>query len=78
MNPDEIEKLIEANLPDCKAMVASDDNHHYEATVVCAGFAGKRALARHQMIYATLGDKMGGEIHALAIKALTPDEYSDQ
>ena len=38
------------------------------------GFAGKLPLARHRMVYATLGDRMGGEIHALSLKTLTPDE----
>ena len=37
-------------------------------------FAGKRPLQRHQLVYSALGDKMGGDIHALSIKALTPEE----
>ena len=44
------------------------------ATVVCEAFAGKLPLARHRLVYATLGDRMGGEIHALALKTLTPAE----
>ena len=54
--------------------IAGDDGVHFEARVICASFAGKLPLARHRMVYATLGDKMGGEIHALALKTLTPDE----
>jgi stress-induced morphogen len=43
---------------------------------VSAEFAGKRPLQRHQMVYRTLGNAMGGVIHALSIQALTPDEYA--
>ena len=74
MTPDEIQTLIESNLADSSARVSSDDNTHFEAIVICAGFDGKRPLQRHQMIYAALGEKMGGDIHALSIKALTPAE----
>ena len=74
MTPEEIQHMLETNLPDCKAMVSSDDNTHFEATVICHAFAGKRSLQRHQMIYAALGDKIGGDIHALSIQALTPEE----
>jgi len=74
MTPDQIKTLIEDHLADCNADVCSDDNTHFEATVICEGFAGKRPLQRHQMVYAALGEKMGGEIHALSIKALTPEE----
>jgi acid stress-induced BolA-like protein IbaG/YrbA len=74
MTPEQIQEMIETNLPDCRAEVLSDDNTHFEAVVICSGFAGKRPLQRHQMVYAALGDKIGGDIHALSIKALTPDE----
>jgi len=76
MRPSEIEDLIKAGLSGCEAQVSSDDDTHFEAVVVCAAFAGKRPLARHQMVYKTLGDLMGGEIHALSIQALTPEEHS--
>lgn len=74
MNPEQIRTLLEANLAECKAQVSSDDNTHFEATVICEAFAGKRPLQRHQMVYSALGDKIGGDIHALSIKALTPEE----
>jgi acid stress-induced BolA-like protein IbaG/YrbA len=76
MTPSEIEALITAGLPGCDARVMSDDNTHFEAVVVSAEFAGKRPLQRHQLVYKTLGDLMGGEIHALSIQALTPDEQA--
>lgn len=74
MNPADIKALIEAHLPGSTATVQSDDNVHYEAVVVAAAFTGKRPLQRHQMVYAALGERMGGAIHALSISALTPEE----
>jgi len=74
MTPEEVQTMLEANLAGCTATVASADNTHYEAIVISAGFAGKRPLQRHQMVYSALGDKIGGDIHALSIKALTPEE----
>lgn len=78
MTPAEIQELIEAHLPECTAQVASDDLTHYEATVVSSAFTGKRALQRHQLVYAALGEKMGREIHALSIAAYTPDEWRER
>ena len=74
MDAETIRKLIESGLPGARAQVRGDDGVHFEATVVCAAFAGKLPLARHRMVYATLGDLMGGAIHALALKTVTPGE----
>lgn len=74
MNPDVIRQLIEEGLPDASVQVQGDDGVHFEATVVSESFQGKLPLARHRMVYATLGQRMGGEIHALALKTLTPEE----
>ncbi len=76
MTSNEIQQLITVGLPECEVSVSSDDNTHFDAVVICTEFAGKRPLQRHQMVYRTLGDLMGGEIHALSIQALTPDEQS--
>jgi acid stress-induced BolA-like protein IbaG/YrbA len=76
MTPSEIEQLIQTGLPGASVTVNSDDNTHFEAIIVSTEFAGKRALQRHQMIYRTLGDAMGGAIHALSIEALTPEEHA--
>lgn len=78
MNPDEIEQLIKAGFDDVMVKVASNDNTHFEALVVSPVFAGKRPLARHQLVYKTLGRLVGNEIHALSIRALTPDELQEQ
>ncbi|TVQ47093.1 MAG: BolA/IbaG family iron-sulfur metabolism protein [Gammaproteobacteria bacterium] len=74
MTPQQIQQLIEQGLPEARVQVFSDDNTHFEAVVVSSMFAGKRSLQRHQMVYRTLGEAMGREIHALSLKALTPDE----
>lgn len=74
MNPGTIKQMIEAGLPGAQVDVAGDDGVHFEARVVSEAFAGKLPLARHRMVYATLGDAMGGAIHALALKTLTPEE----
>ena len=74
MNADIIKHLIEQGLPGARADVQGDDGVHFEATVVSEAFAGKLPLARHRLVYATLGERMGGEIHALALKTLTPAE----
>ena len=74
MQPESIEQMIRDGLGDADVRVMSDDNTHFEAIVVSSEFEGKRPLARHQMVYKTLGDLVGGEIHALSIKAMTPSE----
>ena len=74
MNAESIRQLIEAGLPGARAEVQGADGVHFEATVVSDAFAGKLPLARHRLVYATLGERMGGEIHALALRTLTPDE----
>jgi acid stress-induced BolA-like protein IbaG/YrbA len=74
MNPEEVARLIRAGLPGAQVDVRSDDQTHFAARVVAREFAGKRSLARHQLVYRALGELMGREIHALSIEALTPDE----
>jgi len=78
MNPQQIAAQIQAGLAGAKAMVSSDDNVHFEAVVVAPAFAGKRAVQRHQMVYAALGAAVGNEIHALALQVFTPEEYAGQ
>jgi acid stress-induced BolA-like protein IbaG/YrbA len=78
MTPSEVAELIRAGLPDAEVAVASEDDTHFEAVIVTAAFAGKRSLARHQLVYAALGQRVGREIHALSIKAYTPEEWSTQ
>ena len=74
MDSKQIQQLIEAGLPGARADVQGEDGTHFDAVVVAEAFRGKAPLARHRMVYATLGERMGGEIHALALRTLTPDE----
>jgi acid stress-induced BolA-like protein IbaG/YrbA len=74
MNPEQVAQLIRTGLPGADVRVESDDNTHFAARVISSEFAGKRSLARHQLVYKALGSRMGNEIHALSIEALTPEE----
>ena len=76
MDTNTIQDLIQKGLPDAKVDVNGPDGVHFEALVISPSFAGKLPLARHRMVYATLGDLMGGAIHALALRTLTPEEAS--
>ena len=78
VTPSEIESLIREALDVSEIVVQSDDNVHFEAQIVSSAFEGKRAVARHQMVYAALGDRMRADIHALSIRALTPAELAAQ
>jgi stress-induced morphogen len=75
MTPTEISALIRAAIPGV-AEVRSDDNTHFAARVVSPAFTGLRSLARHQLVYSALGERVGNEIHALSIEAYTPEEWS--
>lgn len=78
MDPREIAALIEQNLAGARAEVHTDGQGHYEALVICAAFAEKRSLQRHQLVYATLGTRVGREIHALALQTFTPEEWAER
>jgi len=74
MHPAQVAELIRAALPGAQVVVESPDQTHYSARIVSAAFAGQRPLARHQLVYRALGERVGREIHALSIEALTPEE----
>ncbi|MEN8107218.1 MAG: BolA/IbaG family iron-sulfur metabolism protein [Pseudomonadota bacterium] len=73
MQASELEALIKAGIPDAEVTV-NGDGDHFEAIVVSQQFEGCSMVEQHRLVYQTLGDRMGGEIHALALKTLTPDE----
>lgn len=77
MQAEEIKRMIEAGLAGSAAEVGGDGTH-FEAVVVCDAFKGQAPLARHRMVYGTLGEKMGGVIHALSIRAFTVEEWERQ
>ena len=76
MTAHEIQTLIAAGLP-CDHLDVQGDGRHWYTTIVSAAFEGQRAIARHQRVYATLGDKLqSDQIHALSIKTFTPTEWA--
>ncbi len=68
--------MIEAGLPGAQVDVEDQTGtgDHFGAVVVFEGFSGKMLVARHQMVYGTLGTLVGGPIHALQLKTWTPEE----
>ena len=75
MTSDELQSIIAAGLS-CEHLEVSGDGRHWAAVVVSAAFEGKRLIARHQLVYKALGDRMKAEIHALSMRTLTPAEYT--
>jgi stress-induced morphogen len=75
MTADEISALIREGLPDAQVTVEdlAGDGNHYRAHVVAPAFRGKSRVQQHQMVYRTLGARMGGELHALALTTAAPD-----
>ena len=66
----EIERLIKESLPDSLVDIQdlAGDGNHYSATITSSAFNGKSKIEQHRIVYAALKDKMGNELHALAIK----------
>ncbi len=75
MQPAEIEALIKAALPDAQVTIEdlAGDGDHYAASVVSEAFRGKSRVQQHQLVYAALRGRMGGELHALALQTSAPD-----
>ncbi len=70
----EIKQLIEQGII-CQSVDITGDGNHFEAIVVSEAFEGKRPVARQQLVYATVQDKISsGELHALSLKTITPTE----
>lgn len=76
MNAVEIERLIREALPDARVEIRdlAGDGDHYAANVVSSSFRGKSRIQQHQMIYAALKGRMGGELHALALQTSAPED----
>jgi stress-induced morphogen len=75
MTVSEIEVLIKAALPDARVTVEdlAGDGDHYAATVVSEAFRGLTRVKQHQIVYAALRGRMGGELHALALQTSAPE-----
>ena len=74
MAASEIEELIRAAIPDAEVSIRDlkGDGDHYAARVTSASFAGMSRVRQHQTIYAALGGRMGGELHALQLETAVP------
>ena len=70
MSAADIERFIKEALPDAEITIRdlAGDGDHYAATVISAAFKGKNRVQQHQMVYAALKGRMGGELHALALQ----------
>jgi stress-induced morphogen len=75
MQPAEIEALIREALPDARVTIEdlAGDGDHYAATVISEAFRGKSRVQQHQLVYAALRGRMGGELHALALQTSAPE-----
>jgi len=75
METEAIKQLIEAGVPQSEATVQGDGSH-FQTIVVSPEFEGKSPVIRQKMVYATVSDRItSGELHALTIKAYTPEEW---
>lgn len=76
MSAIDIERFIKEALPDAQVTIRdlAGDGDHYAANVVSAAFKGKSRVQQHQMVYAALKGRMGGELHALALQTSTPED----
>jgi acid stress-induced BolA-like protein IbaG/YrbA len=76
-SPEDVQRYIAQGL-DCSVLEVQGDGQHFEALIVSAAFEGKSRVARHQLVYAALGERMRAEIHALSMRTLTPAEHAAQ
>jgi acid stress-induced BolA-like protein IbaG/YrbA len=72
--PEQVRDYIADHLQ-CDHIQVEGDGAHFFAVIVSPAFEGKRQVARHQLVYAALGERMKAEIHALSMRTLTPAEH---
>lgn len=78
MQPEEIERLIKAGLPNADAYVEGDDGTHFNALVISEDFIGKTRVQRQQLVYDTVREYINnGSLHALSLRTMTPEEWQD-
>ncbi len=75
MAADDIERLIKVAIPDADVSIRdlAGDGDHYAARVVSRSFAGMSRIKQHQAVYAALGGRVGGELHALQLETAVPN-----
>jgi len=74
MDVKEIERMIQAGIPDAQVEVRDplNDRTHFEAVVISPSFAGKSRVQQHKMVYQALGDAFEGPLHALQLTTRAP------
>jgi acid stress-induced BolA-like protein IbaG/YrbA len=72
--PEDVRRYIAAGL-ECSLLEVEGDGRHFSALIVSPAFEGRTRVARHQLVYAALGERMRQEVHALSMRTLTPAEY---
>jgi stress-induced morphogen len=77
VDSEEIRRRVAAALPGAEIAIRDmvGDGDHLEMIVVSSSFEGKTTLERHRLVYAPLRDLLGGALHALALKTMTPAEH---
>ena len=75
IHPEQIKSWIEGGLA-CEHVEVQGDGHHFEAVIVSPAFRGRTRVQQHQQVYAVLGARMGGEIHALSMQTFTPEDWA--
>ena len=80
MAASDIERLIKAAIPDAEVTIRdlAGDGDHYAARVVSESFAGMGRIKQHQAVYAALGGRVGGELHALQLETAVPQPEKTQ
>ena len=75
IHPEQIKSWIEGGLA-CEHVEVQGDGHHFEAVIISPAFRGRTRVQQHQQVYAVLGARMGGEIHALSMQTFTPEDWA--
>jgi stress-induced morphogen len=80
MAASDIEALIKSALPGAQVTIRdlAGDGDHYAARVVSDSFAGMSRIQQHQAVYAALGGRVGGELHALQLETAVPHSEKNQ
>ncbi|OOC09546.1 MULTISPECIES: BolA family protein [Thioalkalivibrio] len=75
MEASQVAELIRAGLPDARSVEVTGGEGKFEARVISPQFEGMSRVKKHQTVYATVREQIdSGELHALSIVALTPEE----
>jgi len=74
MDGAEIQQRIQAAFPDAKVVMVdlAGDGDHWAARVTSEAFRGKSRVQQHKLVYAAIGEQLGGDLHALALQTFLP------